>query len=80
MLIWEEMLIMSGAYRINRIDEGFELLRVTYPGFRAVVDFSQPVPSMRQVKLLDRQCKASELAKAKRDAEEFLYYLSRMGE
>jgi hypothetical protein len=71
---------MSGAYRLNRIDEGFELLRVTYPGFRAMVDFSKPVPSMRQLRVLDRQCKASELAKAKRDAEEFLYFLSRMGE
>lgn len=69
-----------GAYRLQRNDEGFELLRVSYPGFRAKVDFNTPIPSMKNVKLLDRNCKASELAKAKREAEQYLMFVSRLNE
>jgi hypothetical protein len=71
---------MSEKFRLEKVGDRFELLRTTYPEFRAEVDLNTPYPGIRKLKFIGPKPKRREISESKREARIFLELLVRMGQ
>lgn len=70
---------MSKYFRLEKSDDHFELVRTTYPEFRAEVDLRKAYPRLKKIKTVGK-AKLSDLRRSKKEALLYLEYLVLMGE
>jgi hypothetical protein len=63
---------MSKEFRIYQDGDRQIIEKLTYPRFRGVVTFNSPLSDIEQIELLDKTNNPTEIAKAMREAGDFL--------
>lgn len=63
---------MSKDFRIYQDGERQIIERLTYPRFRGVITFNSPLSDIEEIELLDKTNNPTEIARAMRDAGDFL--------
>lgn len=63
---------MSKDYRIYQEGDRQIIERLTYPRFKGVVTFNSPLSDIEEVELLDKTNSPTEIARAMREAGDFL--------
>lgn len=63
---------MSKEFRIYQDGDRQIIEKLTYPRFRGVVTFNSPLSDIEQIELLDKANNPTEIAKAMREAGDFL--------
>ena len=63
---------MSKDYRIYQDGDRQIIERLTYPRFRGVITFNSPLSDIEEVELLDKTNNPTEIARAMREAGDFL--------
>jgi len=63
---------MSKDFRIYQDGERQIIERLTYPRFRGVITFNSPLSDIEEVELLDKTNNPTEIARAMREAGDFL--------
>ena len=63
---------MSKDFRIYQDGERQIIERLTYPRFRGVITFNSPLSDIEEIELLDKTNSPTEIARAMREAGDFL--------
>ena len=63
---------MSKDYRIYQEGDKQIIERLTYPRFNGVITFNSPLSDIEEVELLDKTNSPTEIARAMREAGDFL--------
>ena len=63
---------MSNDFRIYQDGDRQIIERLTYPRFRGVITFNSPLSDIEEVELLDKTNNPTEIARAMREAGDFL--------
>lgn len=63
---------MSKDFRIYQDGDRQIIERLTYPRFKGVVTFNSPLSDIEEVELLDKTNSPTEIARAMREAGDFL--------
>lgn len=63
---------MSKDYRIYQEGDRQIIERLTYPRFKGVITFNSPLSDIEEVELLDKTNSPTEIARAMREAGDFL--------
>jgi hypothetical protein len=63
---------MSNDFRIYQDGDRQIIERLTYPRFRGVITFNSPPSDIEEIELLDKTNNPTEIARAMRDAGDFL--------
>jgi len=63
---------MSKDFRIYQDGDRQIIERLTYPRFRGVITFNSPLSDIEEVELLDKTNNPTEIARAMREAGDFL--------
>ena len=63
---------MSKNFRIYQDGDRQIIERLTYPRFRGVITFNSPLSDIEEIELLDKTNNPTEIARAMRDAGDFL--------
>ena len=63
---------MSKDFRIYQNGDRQIIERLTYPRFKGVVTFNSPLSDIEEVELLDKTNSPTEIARAMREAGDFL--------
>lgn len=63
---------MSNDFRIYQDGDRQIIERLTYPRFRGVITFNSPLSDIEEIELLDKTNNPTEIARAMRDAGDFL--------
>lgn len=63
---------MSKDFRIYQDGDRQIIERLTYPRFRGVITFNSPLSDIEDVELLDKTNSPTEIARAMREAGDFL--------
>jgi len=63
---------MSKDFKIYQEGDRQMIERLTYPRFKGIITFSSPISDIEEVKLIDETKSPTEIAKALREAGEFL--------
>ena len=63
---------MSKDYRIYQEGDRQIIERLSYPRFKGVVTFNSPLSDIEEVELLDKTNSPTEIARAMREAGDFL--------
>jgi hypothetical protein len=63
---------MSNDFRIYQDGDRQIIERLTYPRFKGVVTFNSPLSDIEEVELLDKTNNPTEIARAMREAGDFL--------
>jgi len=63
---------MSKDFRIYQDGERQIIERLTYPRFRGVITFNSPLSDIEEIELLDKTNNPTEIARAMREAGDFL--------
>ena len=63
---------MSKDFRIYQDGDRQIIERLTYPRFRGVITFNSPLSDIEEIELLDKTNSPTEIARAMREAGDFL--------
>ena len=63
---------MSKDFRIYQDGDRQIIKRLTYPRFKGVVTFNSPLSDIEEIELLDKTNSPTEIARAMREAGDFL--------
>jgi len=63
---------MSKDFRIYQDGDRQIIERLTYPRFRGVITFNSPLSDIEEIELLDKTNNPTEIARAMREAGDFL--------
>lgn len=63
---------MSNDFRIYQDGDRQIIERLTYPRFRGVITFNSPLSDVEEIELLDKTNNPTEIARAMREAGDFL--------
>ena len=63
---------MSKEYRISQEGDRQIIERLSYPRFKGVVTFNSPLSDIEEIELLDKTNSPTEIARAMREAGDFL--------
>ncbi len=63
---------MSNDFRIYQDGDRQIIERLTYPRFRGVITFNSPLSDIEEIELLDKTNNPTEIARAMREAGDFL--------
>ncbi len=63
---------MSKDFRIYQDGDRQIIERLTYPRFRGVITFNSPTSDIEEIELLDKTNSPTEIARAMREAGDFL--------
>ena len=63
---------MSKDYRIYQEGDRQIIERLTYPRFKGVITFNSPLSDIEEIELLDETNNPTEIARAMREAGDFL--------
>lgn len=63
---------MSNDFRIYQDGDRQIIERLTYPRFRGVIPFNSPLSDIEEIELLDKTNNPTEIARAMREAGDFL--------
>ena len=63
---------MSKDYRIYQDGDRQIIERLTYPRFKGVITFNSPLSDIEEIELLDKTNSPTEIARAMREAGDFL--------
>ena len=63
---------MSNDFRIYQDGDRQIIERLTYPRFKGVITFNSPLSDIEEIELLDKTNSPTEIARAMREAGDFL--------
>lgn len=63
---------MSNDFRIYQDGDRQIIERLTYPRFKGVITFNSPLSDIEEIELLDKTNNPTEIARAMREAGDFL--------
>jgi hypothetical protein len=63
---------MSNDFKIHKEGDKQIIERLSYPRFKGVITFNNPLSDIEEIELLDETRDPSEIAKAMREAGEYL--------
>lgn len=63
---------MSNDFRIYQDGDGQIIERLSYPRFKGVITFNSPLSDIEEIELLDKTNNPTEIARAMREAGDFL--------
>lgn len=72
MIILSKQSNMSNGFKIHKEGDKQIIERLSYPRFKGVITFNSPLSDIEDIELLDEVINPSEIAKAMREAGEYL--------